>query len=68
MAMTLRTDESQDAAIERLAERWQVSKTEAILRAVLEADSRRRLEDDAMDAYARVSERYRDALDRLGSV
>ncbi len=68
MAMTLRPTEQQDAAIERLAARWHVSKAEAILRAVQEADAERRLEDDAMSAYARVSERYRDALDRLGSV
>lgn len=68
MAMTLRTTEAQDAAIDRLAERWRVSKTEAILRAVLEADSERRLEDDAMAAYSEVAREYRDALDRLGSV
>ena len=66
--MTLRTTPELDSAIERLAVRWGVSKTEAILRAVREADEQRALEDDAMDAYARVSGEYRDALDRLGSV
>ncbi|WP_156163722.1 CopG family transcriptional regulator [Demequina subtropica] len=68
MAMTLRTTPELDSAISRLALRWGVSKTEAILRAVQEADESRSLEDDAMAAYARVSSEYREALDRLGSV
>lgn len=68
MAMTLRTTTDSDSAIERLAVRWGVSKHEAVLRAVREADETRRLEDDAMAAYERVSAKYRDALDRLGSV
>ncbi|SEJ26436.1 hypothetical protein [Demequina mangrovi] len=68
MAMTLRTTPEIDSVIERLAQRWGVSKTEAILRAVQEADRSRSLEDDAMEAYARVSSEYRDAIDRLGSV
>jgi hypothetical protein len=68
MAMTLRTTPEVDSALERLAARWGVSKTEAIMRAIREADDSRSLEADAMDAYARVTAQYRDALDRLGSV
>ncbi len=66
--MTLRTTPEQDAAIEALAKRWGVSKTEAILRAVEEASNGNSTDDAFMAAYEDVSTRYRDALDRLGSV
>jgi hypothetical protein len=65
--MTLRTKAQHDEAIARLAERYGVSKHEAVLRAVELADNEAVLEDDAMAAYERVSGKYRDALDRLGS-
>lgn len=68
MAMTLRTDSAVEEALVRLAARQGVSKHEAALRAILRDDAQTRLEDDAMSAYERVSSRYRDALDRLGSV
>ncbi len=68
MAMTLRTDSAVEEALVRLAERQGVSKHEAALRAILRDDAQTVLEDDAMSAYERVSSRYRDALDRLGSV
>ena len=67
MAMTLRTDSAVEEALVRLAERQGVSKHEAALRAILRDDAQTVLEDDAMSAYERVSSRYRDALDRLGS-
>ena len=66
--MTLRTTPEQDAAIEALAKRWGVSKTEAILRAVEEASNGNSADDAFMAAYEDVSTRYRNALDRLGSV
>ena len=68
MAMTLRTDSAVEEALMRLAARQGVSKHEAALRAILRDDAQTVLEDDAMSAYERVSSRYRDALDRLGSV
>ncbi len=68
MAMTLRTDSAVEEALARLAARQGVSKHEAALRAILRDDAQTVVEDDAMSAYERVSSRYRDALDRLGSV
>lgn len=68
MAMTLRTTSEVDAALERLATQQCISKHEAALRAILRDDAQTRLVDDAMSAYERVSVKYRDALDRLGSV
>lgn len=68
MAMTLRTTSEVDAALERLATQQGISKHEAALRAILRDDAQTRLVDDAMSAYERVSVKYRDALDRLGSV
>lgn len=66
--MTLRTDSTVEAALERLAARQGVSKHEAAIRAIVEADQHVQLEDRVMDSYERLSSRYRDALDRLGSV
>lgn len=68
MAMTLRTDSAVEEALARLAAQQGISKNEAALRAILRDDAQTRLEDDAMSAYERVSVKYRDALDRLGSV
>jgi|GEM_PF-1627637 len=68
MAMTLRTTSEVDAALARLATQQGISKHEAALRAILRDDAQTRLEADAMNAYERVSVKYRDALDRLGSV
>jgi len=68
MAMTLRTDSAVEEALVRLAERQGISKHEAAMRAILRDDAQTRLEDDAMSAYARVGSKYREALDRVGSV
>ena len=68
MAMTLRTSTEVEEALARLAAQQGISKHEAALRAILRDDAQTRLEDDAMNAYERVSVKYRDALDRLGSV
>ena len=68
MAMTLRTDEELDRALNRLAENKHLSKQEVVRRAVLmwdEADARRtRIGEIA----AGVMDEYADALHRLGSV
>jgi hypothetical protein len=66
--MTLRLDERHDEMLARLAERWGVSKNEAVLRAVEAADSGTDLDLDVASAYGRAVFQYRDALDRLGSV
>lgn len=51
-----------------LAQGWGVSKNEALVRAV-ERVAREDVTDAAFDeAYEHVSTKYRDALDRLGSV
>lgn len=68
MAMTLRTTAEVEEALARLAAQQGISKHEAALRAILRDDSQTRLEADALSAYERVSVKYRDALDRLGSV
>lgn len=66
--MTVRLDEKHDSMLNSLAQKWGVSKNEAMLRAVREAADDLTLQSDAMMAYERVSMEYRDALDRLGSV
>ena len=72
--MTLRTTPEQDAAIEALAKRWGVSKTEAILRAVEEArvgvaaDDETARADEVRALSAEMKERWGPVLDRLGSV
>ncbi|MFW2513341.1 hypothetical protein ACNI3K_06140 [Demequina sp. SO4-13] len=68
MAMTVRMTAEQDAMVTALAKRWGVSKNEAILRAVEESASNDRTDAAFTDAYEHVSGKYRDALDRLGSV
>lgn len=66
--MTVRLDERHDAMLTRLAEAWGVSKNEAIARAVEAADAGTDFDSDVVAAYARTASRYREALDRLGSV
>lgn len=68
MSLTLRTSPEDDQTIERLQKRWNVSKQAAIIRALRIADEGTALEQDALNIYEAVSEEYRDALDRLGSV
>jgi predicted transcriptional regulator len=62
MAMTLRLQDEDEQRLERLADRWKVSKQQAVLRAIREAD---------VDVYELSDERaeaYGEALDRLGKV
>jgi predicted transcriptional regulator len=68
MAMTLRTDDELDQALNRLAQRKHLSKQEVVRRAVLmwnDADERRTRIDEIASG---VMDEYADALDRLGSV
>lgn len=64
MAMTLRLDPADAAALRETAAREHLSQHEVVLRAVRAYTSgrQRRLED----AIARVTERDAEALDRLG--
>jgi hypothetical protein len=66
--MTLRTDSAVEAALARLAAEQGISKHEAALRAILRDDAERRLDADALASYQRMSVKYREALDRLGTV
>lgn len=68
MAMTLRTTGEQDAQVAELAKRWGVSKNEAVVRAVELAMRADALDTEFLAAYEHVSTKYREALDRLGSV
>lgn len=68
MALTLRTDDELERALDALAETEGLSRQEIIRRAVLEryerAGHRGRVEDSA----SRMLERWGDVIDRLGSV
>jgi len=68
MAMTLRTDSAVEAALARLAAEQGISKHEAAMRAILRDDAERRLDADAAESFERMSVKYKDALDRLGTV
>lgn len=68
MAMTLRTDEELERALEALAKSEGLSRQEVVRRAVLEryerAGHRARVDESAR----RMIDRWGDVLDRLGSV
>jgi hypothetical protein len=68
MALTLRTDDVLERALTALAESEGLSRQEVIRRAVLEryerAGHRARVDDSAQ----RMADRWRDVLERLGSV
>ena len=66
--MTLRTDSAVEAALERLAAEQGISKHEAAMRAILRDDAERGLDADATASFERMRVKYRDALDRLGTV
>lgn len=66
MAMTLRLTKDDEAALARLAEREGVSRHEATLRAIHEADARRGHETAVAAASLQARRRYADLLDRLG--
>lgn len=68
MAWTLRTSSAAEAALEYLAERDGTSKQETVNRALIERAERLAHEDRVLSASRELQERYRGALDRLGSV
>jgi predicted transcriptional regulator len=68
MAMTLRTDDALERALEILAREEGLSKQEVVRRAVLERLERAGHRARVEDAAERMIERWGDVLERLGSV
>ena len=68
MAMTLRTDDELEHALEVLAREEGLSKQEVVRRAVLERLERAGHRARVEDAAERMIERWGDVLERLGSV
>nr|WP_300146855.1 CopG family transcriptional regulator [Propionicimonas sp.] len=66
MAMTLRLDPEDEAALALLTEAEGISKQEATVRAIREAAARRVREDEVRQLSAAARARYADLLDRLG--
>lgn len=64
MAMTLRLDDEAQAALDRIVNAEKVSAADAVRRAVIEYDSKRRSMRDAL--IQRIVEEDRALLDRLG--
>lgn len=67
MAMTLRTDEELERALEVLAREEGLSKQEVVRRAVLERLERAGHGARVQGSAQRMIERWGDVLDRLGS-
>lgn len=66
MAMTLRTDEELDAALDAMSSAEGISKQEVVRRAILERAERKSLRAE-VDAILDVElVRFADALERLG--
>lgn len=68
MALTLRTDDELDRALDALAASEGLSKQEIIRRAVLERYVRAGHRDRVTTATDELLDRWGDVLDRLGSV
>lgn len=68
MALTLRTDEELERALDALVEHEGLSRQEIIRRAVLERYERTDHTRRVKDSTDRMLERWGDVLDRLGSV
>jgi hypothetical protein len=68
MSLTLRTDDTLDAALAELAAAEGISRQEVIRRAVLERHARSRHVARVAESSDRLIERWGDVLDRLGSV
>jgi hypothetical protein len=66
MALTLRTDEQLDAALDALAASEGASKQEVIRRAVLERYERQGHRALVDESAARLKDQWGDVLDRLG--
>ena len=68
MAITLRTDDELEHALDELSEREGLSKQEVIRRAVLDRYERAGHRQRVVAATDRAVARWGDVLDRLGSV
>jgi len=68
MAMTLRLTDDDDEALERQAQREGVSKQALATKAIREYVSARDLASEVDEALDVLTPRYRNLLDRLGSV
>ena len=68
MAMTLRTDDELDTALDALAAAEGVSKQEVVRRAVLERYARAGHTAAVAESTERMVERWGDVLHRLGTV
>ena len=67
MALTLRTDDELERALDALAKQEGLSRQEVIRRAVLERYERAGHRARVEEAAERLHDRWRDVLDRLGS-
>jgi predicted transcriptional regulator len=67
MALTLRTDEELERALDALAKSEGLSRQEIIRRAVIERYERSRHVQLVTDSTERMMQRWGDVLDRLGS-
>jgi predicted transcriptional regulator len=67
MAMTLRTDDELERALDALAKSEGLSRQEVIRRAVLERYERAGHQRRVAESAERMIDRWRDVLDRLGS-
>lgn len=67
MALTLRTDEELERALDALAKSEGLSRQEIIRRAVLERYARAQHVERVGGSIDRMIERWGDVLDRLGS-
>lgn len=68
MAFTVRTDDELEQALAALAEREGLSRQEVVRRAVLERYERAGHRDRVERSAEQMIDRWRDVLDRLGSV
>lgn len=66
MALTLRTDDELERALDLLCEHEGLSRQEVIRRAVLERLERAGHRDRVAEASERLIDRWGDVLDRLG--
>lgn len=68
MALTLRTDDELERALDDLVEREGLSRQEVIRRAILDRHARNAHTERVQDGTDRMLERWGDVLERLGSV